>query len=99
MRPVVSLILCSFLAGCAAQPAQNTSKKSDSAVDALYTRMDVDTQRYLGASDGGKAGEASTALDDLRAAANACVNTRGCDSVRFVAAFDKLLRERAAVPA
>jgi len=93
MRPVVSLVLCSLFAGCAAQPAQN-ARKFDTAVDALYTRMDADTQHYLAASDGGKAGEASTALDDLRTAANACANTRGCDSARFVAAFDKLLRER-----
>jgi membrane-bound lytic murein transglycosylase D len=95
MRPVVSLILCSFLAGCAAQPAQNTTRKTDTTVDALYTRMDADTQRYLTASDGSKAAEASAALDDLRAAANACVTTRGCDNARFVASFDKLLRERA----
>jgi len=94
MRPVVSLVLCSFLAGCAAQPAQTSSKKSETAVDALYTRMDADTQRYLAASDGGKTADASAALDDLRAAANVCVITRGCDGVRFVAAFDKLLRER-----
>src|SRR5437868_112657 len=98
MRPVVSLVFCSILAGCAGQPAQNTTLKSDSVVDALYTRMDSDTQRYLGASDGGKSAEAIAALDDLRTAANVCTKTRGCDSARFVAAFDKLLRERAAVP-
>ena len=94
MRPVVSLILCSFLAACAGQPAQTSSKTPGTAVDALYTRMDADTQRYLAASDDGKTTEASVALDDLRAAANACMITRGCDGVRFVAAFDKLLRER-----
>jgi len=98
MRPVVSLILSSFLAGCAAQPAQITAHKTDTAVDALYTRLDADTQRYLAASDGGRATEASAALDDLRTAANTCVITRGCDGVRFVGAFDKLLRERAAAP-
>jgi len=93
MRPVVSLVVCSLLAGCAGQPAQSTNKP-DSAVAALYTRMDADTQRYLTASDGGKAMEETAALDDLRAAANACANTHGCDNARFVAAFDKLLRER-----
>ena len=93
MRPVVSLIVCSVLAGCAGQPSQNTVK-SDSIVDALYTRMDADTQHYFGANDSGNAAGAGAALDDLRAAANACVITRGCDSARFVAAFDKLLRER-----
>ena len=98
MRPVVSLIACSFLAGCAGQPAQSTASKADNAVDALYTRMDADTQRYLAAGDSGKTADASAALDDLRAAANACVITRGCDGVRFVAAFDKLLRERTVVP-
>jgi len=91
-----SLILCSLLAGCAGQPAQGGGAKANSAVDALYTRMDADTQHYLAASDSGKPPEATAALDDLRAAANACALTRGCDSVRFVAAFDKLLRERAA---
>jgi membrane-bound lytic murein transglycosylase D len=94
MRPVVSLIVCSFLAGCAAQPAQNTANKPDTAVTALYTRMDADTQRYLAAGDSGKVAEETVALDDLRAAANGCANTHGCDNARFVAAFDKLLRER-----
>jgi membrane-bound lytic murein transglycosylase D len=99
MRTAVSLLLCCCLAACAGQPSQNTSAKPGSAVDALYMRMDADSQRYLGASGGGKAADATAALDDLRAAANACVITRGCDSSRFVVAFDKLLREHPATEA
>jgi membrane-bound lytic murein transglycosylase D len=95
MRYVFAVsISCSLLAGCATQPAQSGGGKQDAGVAALYTRMDADTQRYLGASDAGKATDATAALDDLRAAANACANLRGCDNARFVAAFDKLLRER-----
>jgi membrane-bound lytic murein transglycosylase D len=96
---VVSLVFSSLLVGCAAQPVDSGAHKQNTAVDALYTRMDTDTQRYLSASDSAKAADATAALDDLRAAANACVATHGCDAVRFVAAFDKLLRERSAEPA
>jgi len=94
MRPAVSLIFCSVLAGCAGQPAQNSAGKPEAAVSALYTRMDVDTQHYLSAGDSGKTAEATAALDDLRGAADACAVMHGCDSARFVGAFDKLLRER-----
>ncbi len=36
--------------------------------------------------------ESTAALDDLRAAAAQCAATRGCETQRFFAAFDRLLR-------
>jgi membrane-bound lytic murein transglycosylase D len=89
-RPAVA---CLLLTACAAQPVQNGARK-DSAVDGLYARLDADSQRYLKARDSNGAAESSAALDDLRAAATQCASTQGCDNVRFVAAFDRLLREQ-----
>jgi membrane-bound lytic murein transglycosylase D len=87
--------ICLVFGGCAQQPPKAAQ---NSAVDALYTRLDADTQGYLAARES-NAAQASAALDDLRNAAALCVATHGCDATRFVAAFDRLLRTRSGTPA
>jgi len=101
MRTVVVSVsvICSLLAGCAGQPAQGGAGTQNSAVDALYARLDADTQRFAEARGASAASESTAALDDLRGAATQCTVTRGCDTQRFIAAFDKLLRNPVAAPA
>jgi membrane-bound lytic murein transglycosylase D len=93
-----------LLAACSAQPVAHggDAKNSDPAT-ALYARLDAAVARYeaaRGAGNGGNAhtagGETIAALNDLDAAATQCQVTRGCDSARFIAAFDRLLRASAA---
>lgn len=96
------LVAVSFvlLAACAGQPQHPQPNAPDTAVTALYARLDADTGNYLAAREAGDATDkANAALDDLQAAAGQCTTTRGCDNARFFAAFDKLLRAPAnAVP-
>ncbi len=96
---------CSILAACAGQPARNTAAAPGSAVAALYTRLDADTQRYQAARDSAGRGnadsalsESNAALDDLHAAAAQCASTHACDTSRFFAAFESLLRAQTAAP-
>jgi len=92
------------LAACAGAPAHKpqagAAKVDDSAVNALYARLDEDGRRYAGGLDHARAGdtaraqsEIKSALDDLRAAATACAALPGCDQQRFVDGFDALLRQ------
>jgi len=67
--------------------------------NALYARLDADTARYAAAradaatGNGGRtATETKAALDDLQAASTQCLALRDCESQRFLAAFDHLLR-------
>jgi membrane-bound lytic murein transglycosylase D len=95
MRRLCSVIVpCLLLAACAGQPPRQTASTApDGAVTALYTRLDSDSGNYLAAREAGDATDkANAALDDLQAAAAQCASTRGCDTARFFAAFDKLLR-------
>jgi membrane-bound lytic murein transglycosylase D len=95
MRRLCSVIVpCLLLAACAGQPPRQTASTApDGAVTALYTRLDSDSGNYLAAREVGDATDkANAALDDLQAAAAQCASTRGCDTARFFAAFDKLLR-------
>ncbi len=86
------------LTACAGQPAQS-SAKPPAASAALYARLDADVARYEsvrnttgnGNADSAMA-ESTAALDDLQAAAAQCATTRGCETQRFFAAFDRLLR-------
>jgi len=96
-----------LLAACSGQPAHKEPAPSP-ALAALYARLDADTQRFETARDSAGKGnaeqalaESSAALDDMHAAAVQCTATHGCDSARFFAAFDALLRAQseAAAPA
>jgi membrane-bound lytic murein transglycosylase D len=99
------ILACVFLGACAAQPSRTTSTTPDADVASLYARLDADVGAYLAAqqategpvSDDAQA-RGDAALDDLHAAATQCVATNGCDSARFLAAFDKLLRTPPAAP-
>jgi len=106
-RVIVALVVAGLTA-CAAQPAQKPAINSQAsaggaanaeAVSALYARLDADEKRYVAAraSAGAgnaeqSAGETRAALDDLQAASAQCLAIRECESQRFVAALDHLLR-------
>jgi peptidoglycan lytic transglycosylase D len=92
-----------LLTACAATPprgaARPAAKVDDAGINALYARLEQDSARYengLGLAREGKSDQAQTeitaSLDDLRAAATSCGEIAGCESARFVAAFDRLLR-------
>ena len=102
-------ILLSFLSlvlsACAGQPTQSGAK-TPTATSALYARLDAAVGRYEAArstTGNGNADsamtEATAALNDLQAAATQCAATRGCETQRFFAAFDRLLRLQRNSPA
>ncbi len=97
--PIGLSVLCLVLTACSGQPARPVAQVPDTAVAALYARLDADTGNFLAArGSDGAADKANVALDDLQAAAAQCAATRGCDNARFFAAFDKLLRAPASLP-
>lgn len=88
------------LAGCAtAPPPKATSATSDTSVDALYAQLDKAGQQYDQAlqlarqGDDAKSQQAlASALDAMRNLSDQCVNTSGCDTQRFLSAYDRALR-------
>ena len=103
LRIFFVIVIVVLLVACAAQPAHISESKTADAATALYARMDAAVARYEAARSAAASGNAHTpngettaALDELDAAASQCSVTRGCDSARFVAAFDRLLRASAA---
>jgi membrane-bound lytic murein transglycosylase D len=98
-----TLFVCVFLAACAGPTPRTAGSAPDADAAALYARLDADVGSYLAAREAGAASTGSAspapadaALDDLHAAASQCAAMQGCDSARFLAAFDKLLRTSAA---
>ncbi|MBS0569818.1 MAG: transglycosylase SLT domain-containing protein [Proteobacteria bacterium] len=92
-HPCSVIVPCVLLAACAGQPPRIAERTPDVALTALYARLDSDTGNYLAAREAGDATDkTNAALDDLRTAASQCAATPGCDTARFFAAFDKLLR-------
>jgi membrane-bound lytic murein transglycosylase D len=101
---ILLIIVTMNLGACAVQPAQSGAKvPAESA--ALYARLDAAVGRYEAAravtgngnADSARA-ESAAALDDLQAAATQCVATRGCETQRFFAAFNRLLRVQRSEP-
>ncbi len=101
-----AVVLATLVLGaCASSPQRGTGGKAapakvDDAVAALYGRLDQASRQYEGGLELARAGETDkaqaqmkAALDDLRAAATACATLGECDSQRFIAGFDGLLRE------
>jgi membrane-bound lytic murein transglycosylase D len=95
---ILFLIAALMLSACAGQPA-HPGAKTPTATAALYTRMDAAVGRYESARNSTGNGnaesamaESTAALDDLQATAALCATTRGCETQRFFAAFDRLLR-------
>lgn len=83
-------------ASAAAQPSDPSAAEQ---ISALYARIDADTKRYSAARAAAGAGnaeqaaaEAKAALDDLQAASTQCLALHDCETQRFVAALDHLLR-------
>lgn len=105
----ISLVALAVLAlgACTGTPARRgeanakaATAKVDDAVAALYARLDADSAQYEAGLELARSGDTEkaqaqmkAALDDLRAAATACAGQRECDSQRFIAGFDGLLRE------
>ncbi len=88
------------LSACTGQPVHSGNGTSNAAA-ALYARLDAAVGRYETARNTSGHGnadsalvEATAALDDLQAASTQCAATRGCETQRFFAAFDRLLRLR-----
>ena len=97
-----------LLAACAGQQSQKASAAPQTAaasmtnveqINALYARLDADTKRFVAAralasseNPGQSASEAKAALDDMQTASAQCLALRDCESQRFFAAFDHLLR-------
>lgn len=105
---VLAVVVSLTLGACAGQPVQKTTPAAQAAaasnaeqINALYARLDADEKRFAAAHAAARAGgnaeqaaapEAKAALDDLQAASTQCLALRDCESQRFFAAFDHLLR-------
>jgi membrane-bound lytic murein transglycosylase D len=86
------------LSACTGQPVKS-GNGTPNASAALYARLDASVGRYEAARNTTGHGnadsamvEATAALDDLQAASTQCAATHGCETQRFFAAFDRLLR-------
>ncbi len=102
-----AVLLCSCaLAACATtQPTMtahsNSPRTGIPAVDALYMRLDADTARYNAGVDSIARGDTDAgrsairlSSNDLLDAASKCQGTPPCDSSRFMAAYDALLKRQ-----
>lgn len=97
---VVWACVAGVLAGCATSSApRTTSAASGTPVDALYTQLDSASQQYDQALQLARQGDSArsqqavaAALDAMRNLSDQCVNTAGCDTQRFLSAYDRALR-------
>ncbi len=95
--PLLVTSLFALLAGCSGTPTRSAS--ANSALDALYARLDQAGRDYDHAltlarrNDNAQAEHAiSVALDTMRNTAAQCVNLPGCDVQRFISSYDRALR-------
>ncbi|MGH8214723.1 MAG: transglycosylase SLT domain-containing protein [Rhodanobacteraceae bacterium] len=86
-----------LLAGCAQAPTHGAG--SSTGLNALYAKLDQASARYDDALAQARRGDNAqsrqtleAALDAMRTASDACVNTSGCDPQRFLSAYDRALR-------
>lgn len=86
-----------LLAGCAQAPTHGAGDPAD--LNALYAQLDQASARYEDALEQARRGDNAesrktleVALDAMRTASDACVNTTGCDPQRFLSAYDRALR-------
>jgi peptidoglycan lytic transglycosylase D len=91
------LAVLAVLAGCAQTPARKDVPAT--GVDALYAQLDQASGQYDQALKLARRGDNAqsqktleAALDALRNASDRCVNTPGCDTQRFLSAYDRALR-------
>lgn len=85
------------MAGCAQTPPRGNGSPSD--LNGLYAQLDRASADYDQALQQARRGDSAqsqktleTALDAMRSASDACVNTPGCDAQRFLSAYDRALR-------
>lgn len=86
-----------LLAGCAQAPTHTGA--SAAGLNGLYAQLDQATAQYDQALAQARRGDHAqsqktleAALDAMRSASDACVNTAGCDPQRFLSAYDRALR-------
>jgi membrane-bound lytic murein transglycosylase D len=86
-----------LVAGCAQTPPRGDGSRS--GLDGLYAQLDQASVEYDQALQQARRGDSAqsqktleTALDAMRSASDACVNTDGCDAQRFLSAYDRALR-------
>ncbi|HEX7348786.1 MAG TPA: transglycosylase SLT domain-containing protein [Rhodanobacteraceae bacterium] len=84
------------LAGCAGAPAHTGSA---TGVNGLYAQLRQASAQYDQALEQARRGDHAqsektleAALDAMRTASDQCVNTAGCDTARFLSAYDRALR-------
>ena len=84
-----------WLAGCAQTPTKGASPD----LNALYAQLNQASAQYDQALQQARHGDNAqsqktlqAALDALRGASDKCVNTAGCDTARFLSAYDRALR-------
>ncbi|HTA66429.1 MAG TPA: transglycosylase SLT domain-containing protein [Xanthomonadaceae bacterium] len=108
MHRYLALLSCCALAACATtqpaeqQPRSTSARTGIAAVDTLYVRLETDTAKYNagldsishGDTDAGRQTTAAAGSDMLDAAGK-CQATPPCDSNRFIAAYDALLKRQA----
>jgi membrane-bound lytic murein transglycosylase D len=107
MRRHVLFLCCCALSACATtQPVatapSNAARTGIASVDALYVRLETDTSNYnagldsIARGDADAGGKATAAAGtDLLDAADRCHANPPCDSTRFIAAYDALLKRQA----
>ncbi|MGH8126173.1 MAG: LysM peptidoglycan-binding domain-containing protein [Rhodanobacteraceae bacterium] len=85
-----------FLAGCGQVKTQAASPAN---LNGLYAQLDQASSQYDQALEQARRGDnaqsqktLAAALNAMRSASNACVNTPGCDTQKFLAAYDQALR-------
>lgn len=88
-----------LLAACASTGPRAAGPVDEHAVNALYAQLDQASQAYETAAAQQDSGDAQAsqntldqALDTLKQASAQCADTAGCDTQRFFAVFDHLLR-------
>lgn len=88
-----------LLAGCAATPPRDPPSAGGAKVDGLYAQLDQAGQQYDQALQLARQGDnkqsekaLASALDALRNLSDQCVNASGCDTQRFLSAYDHALR-------
>ncbi|HJP98495.1 MAG TPA: transglycosylase SLT domain-containing protein, partial [Rhodanobacteraceae bacterium] len=86
-----------LLAGCAQAPTRAVASVTN--LNSLYAKLDHATAQYDQALAQARRGDNArsqktleAALDAMRGASDACVNTSGCDTQRFLSAYDRALR-------
>ncbi len=93
---VVLVGVLGAVAGCAQAPARAAAA---GGVNGLYATLAQASKQYDQALELARRGDNAasqktleSALDAMRSASDRCVNTAGCDTARFLSAYDRALR-------